>query len=267
VKSDAISCDQITIEASGSEINKVYFLLLPLFAPDLPIYLLWGQDPTSENSILPHLQSFATRLIVDSEAAEDLQAFTRDILNRMETTSLQVIDMNWGRIGGWREVLAQIFDSKERFRQFTSATKIEIFYNDKINELFVHPNTQALYLQAWIASRLGWNYQQIKIEGSLQIIKYLDDKSVREIHLSPKTSDSFDPEEIIQVNVQGMDYECRMTRISAEHIKVHASNQYECLLPFTLIMPTLRSGRNLMQEIFYQKMSDHYTPMLELLSL
>lgn len=270
VKSDkahGIVCDQIIIEASGREINKVYFLLLPLFVPDLPIYLLWGQDPTTENSILPHLQYFATRLILDSEAVDDLQTFSRDILNRMQSTSIQVIDMNWGRIGGWREVLAQIFDSQERFQQFTAAVKIEIFYNDKKSDVFLHPETQALYLQAWIASRLGWHYQQGEKENNSQVLIYKTDQGNREIRLTPKTCDAFEAEEIVQVNVEGPDYACNLTRISADHVQVHTSNQYQCLLPFTLIMPTLQSGRNLMQEIFYQKVSDHYIPMLKLLSL
>lgn len=263
----SIVCDQIMIEASGLEINKVYFLLLPLFVPDLPAYLLWGQDPTSENTILPHLQRFATRLIIDSESTNDLQLFCRDIQNRMASSPLQIIDMNWARIGGWREVLAHIFDSQERFRQLTEVKTIEIFYNDRPSEVLLHPDIQSIYLQAWLASQLRWEYQKAEKENKSQVIYYRSGDSTRKIKLSPKTDQKYQPEEIVELNFQGADYTCSLKRISTDQIQVHASNQSQCVLPFILIMPTLKSGRSFMQEIFYQKVSEHYAPVLNLMSL
>lgn len=261
-----IVSDQIFIEASGQEINKVYFLLLPLFVPDLPVYLLWGQDPTSEYTILPHLQQFATRLIIDSEATADLQMFSRDIENRMKASSIQIVDMNWSRIGGWREVIAHIFDSQERFHQLTSVKKMEIFYNNRPSNLFLHPDTQAIYLQAWLASRLGWEYQKTERDNNSQVIFYKSGNTTRQIKLTPKTDQNFQAEEIVEISFEGPDYESNLKRISVDQVQVHASNQYQCLLPFIMIMPTLKSGRSFMQEIFFQKVSAHYAPMLKLMS-
>lgn len=260
-------CDQILIEASGKEINKVNFLLLPLFTPDLPIYLLWGQDPCLENTILPHLQHFATRLIIDPESTDDLQQFCRDIQNRMSSTSTQIVDMNWARIGGWREVIAQVFDSPERFQQLTDVEKVEIIYNDRPSDLFVHPNTQAIYLQAWLASRLGWEYKSSERIEHAQRIFYHSGTLNRQITLIPKTSQEFQAEEIMEFHTLGSDNECHLKRIAMDQVQVHSSNQFQCQLPFTLIMPTLRSGRSFMQEIFFQKVSAHYVPMLDLISL
>ena len=263
----SIVCDQIFIEASGNKINKVIFLLLPLFVPDLPIYLLWGEDPTTENTILPHLQRFATRLIIDSEATDDLQTFCWDIQNRMSSTSIQIVDMNWARTGGWREVVAQIFDSPERFQQLTAAKMIEIFYNDCPSDVLLHPDTQAIYLQAWLASRLGWTFQKAEKQNGSQVIFYQIGETIRQIKLTPKTNQNFQAEEIVEIYFQGPDYECNLKRIFLDQVQVHAANQSQCVLPFVLIMPTLRSGRSFMQEIFYQKVSDHYAQVLKLISL
>lgn len=262
-----IACDHIMIEASGLEINKVYFLLLPLFVPDLPVYLLWGEDPTTENTILPHLQRFATRLIIDSESTNDLQMFCWDIQNRMQSSTLQIVDMNWARIGGWREVLAHIFDSQERFKQLTEVKTIEIFYNDRPSDVLLHPDIQSIYLQAWLASRLKWEYQKAEKENQSQVIFYRSGDSIRKIKLTPKTDQKYQAEEIVGLLFQGSDYECGLKRISTDQVQVHASNQSECVLPFILIMPTLKSGRSFMQEIFYQKVSEHYAPVLNLMSL
>ena len=90
---------------------------------------------------------------------------------------------------------------------------------------------------------------------------------MRQIILTPKSDPNLESEEIVEVKVLGPDYHCNLKRISADQVQIHASNQYQCLLPFILIMPTLRSGRTFIQEIFYQKVSDQYAPMLNLLSL
>ncbi len=260
-------CDQIAIEASGQDINRIYFLLLPLFVPDLPIYLIWGQDPTKENTILPHLQNFATRLIFDSEATEDLQMFSWDLQNRIESTPMQIVDMNWVRFGGWRDVLGQIFDSPERVQQLKASKLIRIFYNNCPSSLCLHAGTQAIYLQAWLSSRLKWQFQKAEKDNNSQVIFYEYDKSLREIHLIPKTDHDYDAGEIIEIYGEGIDYNCQLKRIGVDQIQVKSSNQYQCLLPFTLPMHTLRTGRSFMQEIFYQKISPHYAEMLKIISL
>lgn len=261
-----IICDQIFITASGQDINKVNFILLPLFVPDLPIYLLWGQDPTAEYTILPHLQRFATRLIIDSEATEDLQIYTRDIQNRMNSSPIQIIDMNWAKIGGWREVIAHVFDSCERYNQLTRVQTIEIVYNDRPNDLVLHPNIQAIYAQAWLATQLGWEYLKTERENNSQVISYKAEGSIRLIKLTPKNDSKFQSEEILEIHFKGSDYDSDLNRISLDQIQVHSSNQFECVLPFILIMPTLKSGRSFMQEIFFQKVSKHYEPTLKLIS-
>jgi glucose-6-phosphate dehydrogenase assembly protein OpcA len=262
------ACDQIFIEAAGQDVNRVYFLLLPLFIPDLPIYLLWGQDPTTEYTILPHLEHFATRLIFDAEATEDLQQFSRDMLNRMHSSSIQIVDMNWARIGGWRDVLAQIYDSPERFEQLATAHNIELIYNDRPSELFVHLDIQAIYLQAWLASHLEWQFLRAEKENESQVLYYQSNQKERRVQLTPRTDSHFESEEILAMEVKGSNgYEGHIKRISSDQVKVQASNQFQCELPFLLLMPTLRSGRSFMQEIFYQRTSGQYELMLKLISL
>jgi len=261
-------CDQISIEAAGQDLNRVYFLLLPLFVPDLPIYLLWGQDPTTEDTILPHLEQFATRLILDAETTDDLQQFTRDMLNRISSCSIQTVDMNWARIAGWREVLAQIFDSPERVEQLATATHIKIVYNDRRSELLFHHSVQAIYLQGWLASRLGWTFQRAEKENDSQLLYYSTPQTHCRIQLISGIDEHIACEEILAIEVTGdKGYQCDLQRKSVDQVKVQASNQIQCELPCVLLMPTLRSTRSFMQEIFYQKMSDHYEPMLKFISV
>ena len=260
--------EQIFIDVSEGDISKVYFLLLPLFIPDLPIYLLWGQDPTTENTLLPHLENFASRLIFDAETTENLQRFSQSMLARMESYQTQIVDMNWARISGWREVLAQIYDSPERFEQLVTAHSIELHYNDKANDLLVHPETQAIYLQAWLASRLKWKFVRGEKENGTQILYYQSLNKLRKFKLIPSTNSAFESEEVLSMEVSGENgYECHIQHMTPSQVKVQASNQFQCELPFLLYMPTLQSARSFMQEIFFQKTSSQYKQLLEMIQL
>ncbi len=259
--------DQIFIEASGKEINRVYFLLLTLFVPDLPIYLLWGQDSTA-GSILPHLRPFATRLIFDSESTQNMGRFCEDILTIIHSTSLDVIDLNWVRTRGWRNILAHVFDSPERFKQLQTAHNIKIFYQDAPNNASFHPASRALYLQAWLASCLNGNLKTYEEKDRALTLQYETEGKKQEIHLLPHLEEHFAPEEILALEILGEnEYTCEIKRTSMDQVKVKAYNQFQCELPLTLLMPTLRSGRSFIQEVFYQKMSAHYLPTMELIHL
>jgi 6-phosphogluconolactonase len=256
----------ILVEAAGDDLIKAPFLVLPLFVPDLPIYLLWGEDPTTENKILPHLQKFATRLIFDSECSEDLTLFSQH-MQEMLSTPTEIVDMNWARIGGWRELIAQVFDSKERLKQLETASSIKIIYNNLHSPFFTHPDTQAIYLQGWLASRLGWEFQKMKKAKNHLKLFYQKDQKAIEINLIGKNRPDLLPEEIIEIEGSNQEtFVCQMIRQEKNQVIVHTSNQYQCELPFTLFLPTLRTGRSFMQEIFYQKVSGHYKDMLSLIS-
>lgn len=267
VTTQEISWNRISIEVNEKNLSRVPFLILPLLIPDLPIYLLWGQDPCTENTILPHLEKLATRLIFDSESTNDLQQFSLKLLEHIQNSHMQIVDMNWARTSGWREVLLQIYDSPERLEQLATANKIQLTYNTYSNNNRIQPETQAIYLQAWLASCLGWNWSGPKVQTNKNTLHYSSSKGNHEISFLPTNNASFSPEEILEIEIKGCkDYACNLKRKNDDDIEVKASNQYQCELPFTLLMPSLDSGKTLVEEMFYQKMSTQYLAMLQLIS-
>jgi glucose-6-phosphate dehydrogenase assembly protein OpcA len=81
---NAVACDRIHIDVSPQQLHRVPFIIFPLLIPDLPIYLLWGKDPTGEMDILPHLRPYASRLIFDSDSTYNLQDFSRKMLKEID---------------------------------------------------------------------------------------------------------------------------------------------------------------------------------------
>jgi glucose-6-phosphate dehydrogenase assembly protein OpcA len=146
-----VACDYIQIEASGSSMSRIPFVVLPHILPDLPVYLIWGEDPGQDDPLFSQFEQFANRLIFDSESTENLPRFASTLLEQQERTHSGVADLNWARIESWREMFSLAFYSKENLEQIAHSRKIAITYNSQATPFFCHTHIQAVYLQAWLA--------------------------------------------------------------------------------------------------------------------
>lgn len=158
-----IACDQINIEVSQSQLKRVPFIIYPHLLSDLPIYFLWGKDPCEENLIFSELQKIAKKMIFHSQ---DLIAFSH---NFSKKRNYEISDVNWVSTRGWRAALASTFDNPEKLTHLRDAHLIHISYN-KGNG---HSENQAIYLQAWIAGLLEWDFKKrnLQITGVVSNIK------------------------------------------------------------------------------------------------
>lgn len=261
-------CDQITIETSKDKLETIPFIILPHFIADLPIYLLWGEDPTKDDlPILNTLLQYATRLIFDSEWTDNLQRFSKTILERLKKPVVDMMDMNWTRISGWREVLAQTFDSPEQLEHFQKTKLVKISYNSKKSELFSHHETQAIYLQAWLAIQLGWKFESIEKKDSIISIYYSSPINSIRIDLCPQLVQKLAPEEIIKIEIAADETSYySLERHGPAQVIIHRTTEDQCHLPFHLLLPNTRPNTQFIKEIFYHRMSQDYLKMLELVS-
>ena len=79
-----VACDYIQIYASGSSHERVPFVVLPHILTDLPVYLIWGEDPCQKDPLCGQLEQLANRLIVDSEATSNLPKFASTLLEHYD---------------------------------------------------------------------------------------------------------------------------------------------------------------------------------------
>ena len=157
IGSGSIACDYIDIGFAGSEIQKVPFLLLPHIIPDLPVSLLWTEDPSVDHPLFEPLAKLATRLIFDSESADSLIAFSQKILSLYER-GIEVADLNWARTEQWRDLIASLFHSGELLEQIQ---EMRLTYNARTTESFCHLKVQSIYLLSWMASCLNWEVKEV----------------------------------------------------------------------------------------------------------
>lgn len=262
-----IACDNIDIGVAGSEVEKVPFLLLPHILPDLPVYLLWAEDPSQENTLFEPLCKMAHRVIFDSEAADNLLSFSNKLLELHTKEHIDIADLNWARTEGWRDLLASTFDSKERLEQLKSLTAFSISYNARETEFFCHLKIQSVYLIAWLSSQIGWKFLRSKTsENRLTFSFELPDGSTPEFLIQSAKWDELGPGTIISVNLASKDghtYTCARIPEQYHHIAIQISTPSQCDLPYQFVLGQTATGQSLVKEICTKGTSEHYLEMLQ----
>lgn len=259
--------DLFSISASKSFSDRIPFLVLPQLVPDLPIYLVWGQNPTSDNKILPVLQKIATRFVFDSECARDLGEFSRGMLDRIAHLPIEFMDVSWAEISGWREALAQTFQSIDRLPFLEHIDRLVVRYNGASSGLLQHTAVQAIYLQAWLAAQLKWDFESLSYKEGISL-NYRCKKRPIEVFLEPHNRNTVGSGKIFEVHFYSAPHRDNLTFRLAEKqskINVYFTTLEKCELPFSLPAIDLSKGLNAMKEIFYNKTGHHYINMLHVL--
>jgi hypothetical protein len=254
-----VVCDSIEIDTSNQSLPKIPFVLLPHLLPDLPIYVLWAEDPVQDNPLSHLLEKWATRIIFDSEVADNLPAFARTLLDHAH--DCEIADLNWARIESWRDLLSSTFYSPARLDALKNAQKIQITYNAQETEFFCHTKIQSLYLMSWLATLLGWKlskaapnrfeYGSLAIELKAEKNGQLPAGTIISLDIFTPTETHFafcrDPDHPYQIKTLICDIE-------------------KCEIPSKYIFAKSKSGLSLVNEITHSGTSAHFLKVLGFVS-
>lgn len=245
-----IACDFIQIEVSGSYEERIPFLIYPNLLPDLPIYVIWAEDPCRSSTLLEQLMPLASRLIFDSDSTKNLPAFAKKLL-QLQNAGHTVADLNWGRIESWRDLLTSTFYTPDRLKELRNSSQISLFYNDIPSDFYTHTQTQALYLQTWLSTQMGWK------KGSVKFTLYPE----KQVNQKPGTILSLDIETKDQHHYSfGRDLQL------PHHVLMRFSTLEKCDIPLRYIFAKDESGSSLVKEICQRGTSQHFLNLLESLS-
>lgn len=250
------ACDYIDIGAAGTEMEKVPFLLTPHIVPDLPVSLLWTEDPSQEHSLFDPLSKLANRIIFDSESADSLLAFSKKVLSLKQKTKADIADLNWARTEGWRDLLASLFHSGDKLNQIKT---IRIIYNARPTEFFCHLKVQSLYLLAWFSSRLNWKFQK----ATPQLDFHFENKKGE---IRSTEWEKLGPGTIISVDITTEDehlYHSARIPSQYHYVNIQISSLEKCELPFQYLLGRTATGQSLVNEIIMHGTSQHYLDMLQ----
>ncbi len=260
-----VSFDKITLTSSKNELKRAPFAIMPKLLPDLPLYIFVSHDPTKDQVILPELQQYATRVIFDNQNSESIQTFAEKILASIDSTHGDFVDLNWAKTKAWREVLARVFNDKEKIADLTKSKSIQITYTDAMQ-------TQSVYLQAWLAAELGWTFVSCKKTSACLQILYKSKDTPIEVTLlaqnSNKDSKILGNGEVFSIDVQThANSQYTITHENQPNqVVVHTTSTVACQMPYGLFLNNYQTGSALINEILYQPPSEHYIHMLQILT-
>ena len=263
-----VACDQITIEATNDMLKRIPFLVVPHLVPDLPVYLLWGQTPFEEHDVFPSLQKYATRVIFDSECADNLSDFCHEMKKNLVELNMEVMDINWALISSWRDIFCKIFDNSDKITDLQACQSMSITYSNDITETRRHPKIRALYLQGWLAQRINWRYQRVEQTNSQVTIHYTAGDKQVVVTLIPQSPSEVPPGSIVSIEIETRNSTTYhlARKLNPPQVVVHTSSLTTCELPLILSAPDVHRGLTFMTEIFYSKIGDQYGKMLDLIT-
>jgi glucose-6-phosphate dehydrogenase assembly protein OpcA len=145
-----ICCEQIEIRTTEGSLRDVPRLVSGLMAPDLPVVLVCRSASLFSMPAFAALLPVAGRVIVDSRRAADPAAMLRRI-GELRASGLQVHDLAWAALTGWRYRIATAFDEHSTLARLPGVETITVKGS----------SPKSWYLAAWLESGVG---KQVRLQ-------------------------------------------------------------------------------------------------------
>ena len=138
--------ERLTIDASVEQLQGA---ILPLLRPATVNHIWWGSDSRPGGPLLLELTEIADQVIADS--------LTLDI---PPARHYALADLGWSRSAGWREALAQVFDSPDAARQLPKVDHLTVRYAGS-------KDLPARLYAGFVADTLGWkNLKNVDLKAA-----------------------------------------------------------------------------------------------------
>ncbi len=145
-----VCSEEVSIVASGDQVDHVPPLVSALLLPDMPVGVWWvGELPRDHHAYAETLLEPADRLIYDSaqfHGREDLELIARIA----EETTTAPADLNWARIEEWRAATAALFDPAPMRERLQAIRNVRVFSGGGTS---FGALSEALLFVAWMSAQ------------------------------------------------------------------------------------------------------------------
>ncbi len=257
------ACDFIQIDVAGLQRMRIPFVVLPHIVPDLPVYLVWAEDPVEDDPLAYPLEKLCTRLIFDSESTNNLPEFAKALMRHQAASQADIADLNWARMESWRDLFSTCFYTDERLGLLKKAKTLKIHYNGTETPFFCHTKIQSIYFQAWLACQLEWKLDSLTANPEAMAFSY--EKGAVQITLVPMKNEKLAPGTIISIDLmtsEGHHFAFSRDPEFPPQINMVLCTEDKCEIPAQFIFAKAESGQSLVKEIYHKRTSDHYLKVL-----
>lgn len=177
----AACVEQVLIAVPPDALQILPSVIATLTLPDLPTFLWWMGQPPLYDASLSRISLATDRLILDSAEFSRPTAF---LVREAEFCGQQgaecmISDLNWARVTGWRETIAQFFDIPDCRWALDYVTRLSIRYGHA--DGYPDNPTQALLLTGWVSDRLGWQVETVEKRSETTWVFQMADPGGRSI--------------------------------------------------------------------------------------
>lgn len=138
-------CSEVVRLRGPADTEALPSMARSLMLPNLPLFVLWLDEPRFDGPIAKGILRGATRLVVDSTrfpaVLPALPALAGD-------EPPYIADLSWTKITGWRDVVAQLFDPPAHRELLPSLREIRIAH-------VAGTDSQAVLLAGWLRSHVA----------------------------------------------------------------------------------------------------------------
>ncbi|MFY9611056.1 MAG: glucose-6-phosphate dehydrogenase assembly protein OpcA [Blastocatellia bacterium] len=201
--SKQVCCEQVTINATGSQVAEVPSAVAPLLVSDLPVYLWWCTVPRITDKVtFRRLADLSDRVIIDSadftDPHGDLASMAAVLRDTPRWTAIS--DLNWARLTAWRALLSGFYDISE-YRPLLNMINHIAIENSPTAADPEALSPRALLLGGWLASRLGWRLGAASREAKSFVFRF--EKDSRQVVLEfLRTEREIEPGRIAKVTIR-----------------------------------------------------------------
>lgn len=267
---NAAVCEEVRIRIGSAMFPRIPSLTIPNFVPDLPVYLVWGDDLSTHQDVFKSLSGYVSKLIFDSDEATSMQRFAQELLQLHMMGNAQVADLNWVRTDPWRELLAKITQDPRNLSILTNASTVRIHYNSCTGPFCHKTYAQALYLQGWLASELQWacgSYDAIEEHHRISCRSLLGECVFL---LLPEERKGLPEGQVSGIHIESLaeGSHIQMSRREEAGFYVDVTIEYPecCQLPFHVGRSAFARGHSLAKELLSPGTNPHFIDILRWLS-
>jgi glucose-6-phosphate dehydrogenase assembly protein OpcA len=140
---NVLVCSEIVRLCGPADTGALPSMTRSLLLPDLPLFVLWLDEPDWDGAVARELLREAHRLVVDSTRHSAAVDGVRRLLS---DDPPYVSDLSWTKITAWREVVALLFDPPDHRGLLPGLEHIRVDYVEG-------SDSQARLLCGWLRSR------------------------------------------------------------------------------------------------------------------
>jgi len=238
---DTVGCDLITFKSPENLLARIPYLVTPHLMADLPVYLLWGDDPTRPNPIFEPLMKLSNRLIFETTTSP--LKFAQPLCALIKKLAKPVVDLNWVRLANWKSLFVKTVEKE-------AVERVEISSGRE--------GIPALYLQGWLASEMQWTLREFHQRPGQLVTIFNHCKIETEVTNSPSLD---------QLHFFAKGTEFFFQKLEDPLVVLHITRGDTCDMPQTFPLTDEMGSFRFWKDVFFTPKCDEYPSLLETLKI